>query len=39
MAGNEVKNGLYPAAVEMAKSIIAGQQKEIDMMKEMLGSL
>lgn len=39
MAGDEVKNGLYPAAVEMAKSIISGQQKEIDTMKDMLSSL
>ena len=39
MAGDEVKNGLFPAAVEMAKSIISGQQKETDTMKDMLSSL
>lgn len=39
MAQNEAKNGQYQAAVEMAKSIITSQQKEIDTMKSVLSSL
>ncbi len=39
MAQNEVTNGKYQAAVEMAKSIITSQQKEIDTMKSILSSL
>ena len=39
MAQNEAKNGQYQAAVEMAKSIITSQQKEIDTMKSILSSL
>ena len=39
MAQNEAKNGKYQAAVEMAKSIITSQQKEIDTMKSILSSL
>lgn len=39
MAQNEVKNGQNQAAVELAKSIITSQQKEIDTMKSILSSL
>lgn len=39
MAQNEAMNGQYQAAVEMAKSIITSQQKEIDTMKSILSSL
>lgn len=39
MAQNEVENGQYQAAVEMAKSITSSQQKEIDTMKSILSSL
>jgi uncharacterized protein (DUF305 family) len=36
MAQNEIKDGQYPAAVELAKAILTAQQKEIDTMKGML---
>ena len=39
MAEDEVENGLNPAAVEMAGSIITSQQKEIDTMNSILSSL
>ena len=39
MSQNEVKNGRYQATVELAKSIITSQQKEIDTMKSILSSL
>lgn len=39
MAQSEAKNGQYRPAVEMAKSIITSQQKEIDRMKSILSSL
>jgi len=38
MAHNEVNNGLYEAAVELAKSIAANQKKEIDTMNSILSS-
>jgi uncharacterized protein (DUF305 family) len=39
MAQNEIKDGQYPAAVELAKSIVTAQQKEIDTMKGILATL
>ena len=39
MAQDEIKNGQYPAAVEMARTIVKTQQQEIDTMREILGSL
>ncbi|MGV0994236.1 MAG: DUF305 domain-containing protein [Mycobacterium sp.] len=39
MAKDEVKNGQFPDAVAMAKSILESQQKEIDTMNQILGSL
>jgi len=39
MAQNEIKDGQYPAAVELAKAIVTTQQKEIDTMKGMLTTL
>ena len=39
MAQNEIKDGRYPAAVELAKAIVSAQQKEIDTMKGMLTTL
>ena len=39
MAQNEAKNGQNQAVVELAKSIITSQQKEIDTMKSILSSL
>jgi uncharacterized protein (DUF305 family) len=39
MAQDEVKNGQFPEAVAMAKSILDSQQKEIDTMNQILGSL
>jgi uncharacterized protein (DUF305 family) len=39
MAQTEIKGGQYPAAVELAQAIVAAQQKEIDTMKGILGSL
>jgi uncharacterized protein (DUF305 family) len=39
MAQTEIKDGQYPAAVELARSIVAAQQKEIDTMKGMLATL
>jgi uncharacterized protein (DUF305 family) len=35
----EIKDGQYPAAVELARSIITAQQKEIDTMKGILATL
>jgi len=39
MAQTEVDKGQFSAAVEMARSIITSQQKEIDTMQQMLGTL
>ena len=39
MAQNEIKDGQYPAAVELAKTIVTAQQKEIDTMKGILATL
>ena len=39
MAQNEIKDGKYPAAIELAKAIVTAQQKEIDTMKGMLATL
>lgn len=39
MAQTEIKDGQYPAAVELARAIVAAQQKEIDTMKGILASL
>jgi uncharacterized protein (DUF305 family) len=39
MAQNEIKNGQYPAAKELAQTIATMQQQEIDTMKGMLASL
>jgi uncharacterized protein (DUF305 family) len=39
MAQNEIKDGQYPAAVELAKAIVTAQQKEIDTMKGILTTL
>ena len=39
MAQTEVDNGQFAAAIEMARSIIASQQKEIETMEQILGSL
>ena len=36
MAKTEEQNGTFPAAVSLAKSIISGQQKEIDQIKQLL---
>ncbi|MBY0288877.1 MAG: DUF305 domain-containing protein [Mycobacteriaceae bacterium] len=39
MAQTEVDNGQFTPAIEMARSIIASQQKEIETMEQILGSL
>lgn len=39
MAQDEIKDGQYPAAVEMARTIVKTQQAEIDTMRQILGSL
>lgn len=39
MAEDEIKDGQYPAAVEMARTIVKTQQAEIDTMRQILGSL
>jgi uncharacterized protein (DUF305 family) len=39
MAQNEINDGQYPAAVELARSIVTAQQKEIDTMKGILATL
>lgn len=39
MAQTEIKDGQYPAAVEMAKAIVTTQQREIDTMKGILANL
>lgn len=39
MAQNEIKDGQYPAAIELAKAIVTAQQKEIDTMKGIVATL
>jgi uncharacterized protein (DUF305 family) len=39
MAQTEIKDGQYPAAKELAQSIVTAQQKEIDTMKGILATL
>ncbi|MFG1931223.1 DUF305 domain-containing protein [Mycobacterium sp. NPDC048908] len=39
MAQNEIKDGQYPAAIELAKAIVTAQQKEIDTMRSILSTL
>jgi uncharacterized protein (DUF305 family) len=39
MAQNEIKDGQYPAALELARSIVTSQQKEIETMKGILATL
>ena len=39
MSQNEIKDGQFPDAVALAKSIVTSQQKEIDTMNQILGSL
>jgi uncharacterized protein (DUF305 family) len=39
MARTEVDSGQFPAATEMARTIIASQQQEIDSMESMLASM
>jgi uncharacterized protein (DUF305 family) len=39
MAQNEIKDGQYPLAVEMAHAIVTTQQQEIDTMKGILATL
>lgn len=39
MAQDEIKSGQYPPAVAMAQSIVTSQQKEIDEMNGILGTL
>jgi uncharacterized protein (DUF305 family) len=39
MAQNEIKDGQFPAALEMAKAIGTTQQREIDTMKGILATL
>jgi uncharacterized protein (DUF305 family) len=39
MAQTEIKDGQYPAAVELARAIVSTQQKEIDTMNGIVASL
>jgi uncharacterized protein (DUF305 family) len=39
MGQNEIKDGQYPGAVELARSIVTSQQKEIETMKGILATL
>lgn len=39
MAQTEIKDGKFPAAIEMAKSVVSTQQQEIDQMKGMLEAM
>ena len=39
MAQDEIKDGQYPAAIELAHAIVDTQQQEIDTMRQILGSL
>jgi uncharacterized protein (DUF305 family) len=38
MGQNEIKDGQYPAAIELARSIVTSQQKEIETMKGILAT-
>ena len=39
MARNEIDNGQYSATVDLARAISVDQQREIDLMKQILDSL
>ena len=39
MGQNEIKDGQYPATIELAQSIVTSQQKEIETMKGILATL
>jgi uncharacterized protein (DUF305 family) len=39
MAQNEIKDGQYPAAIELANAIVTAQQKEIETMRGILATL
>ena len=39
MAQKEIKDGQYPAALELARAIVTSQQKEIETMKGILATL
>ena len=39
MAEDQVENGTYPPAVDLAQTIIDTQQQEIDTMQQMLDSM
>ncbi len=39
MAQNEIDDGQYPATITLARSIVTSQQREIDTMNKILGSL
>ena len=39
MAQTELNSGQFSPAVELARSVVSSQQKEIDTMQQMLGSL
>lgn len=39
VAQDEIKNGEFPDAIALSKSIVASQQKEIDTMNQILGTL
>ena len=39
MARTEIDNGQYPETVDLARTISVDQQREIDLMKQILGSL
>src|SRR3954470_15163788 len=39
MAQKEIKDGQYPAAIELANAIVTAQQREIDTMKGILATL
>ena len=39
MAQNEIQNGQFPDTIALAKSIASSQQKEIDTMNQILGTL
>jgi uncharacterized protein (DUF305 family) len=39
MGQNEIKDGRYPATIELAQSIVTSQQKEIETMKGILATL
>jgi uncharacterized protein (DUF305 family) len=39
MGQNEIKDGQYPATIDLARSIVTSQQKEIETMKGILATL